>query len=140
MRRFINVIRSILGVSETRPLDDDLWSLEGNRIRVKLSQLSELCPKGGGVYLRGRGLRHPILIVRTEGEQYLAFTNRCPHSFVVNRKLDPVPDQNILRCCGVSHSTFDFEGNRLSGPARDALTCHRTEFSEDHLMIYLNRI
>jgi Rieske Fe-S protein len=128
-----DVIKSILGICETKPLSDDLWSLEGNKARVRLSQMPELCPKGGAVYLKGQGLRIPILLVRTEDDQYLAFANRCTH--MGHRKLDPTPGQPILRCCSVSHSTFDYEGKRIDGPAKEPLTRYAVELSNVDLII-----
>ena len=74
------------------------------------------------MYLEGKGLEQPVLIVRTEDDRYLAFSNRCTHG---GRKLDPVPGEPVLRCCSIGHSTFDLEGNLLSGPAKEPL--HRYE-------------
>ena len=72
-------IKAILGICQTKPLSSDLWSLEGDKVRVKLSQMPEPLPKGGAVYLTGQGLSMPILILRTEDDKYLAFANRCTH-------------------------------------------------------------
>jgi cytochrome b6-f complex iron-sulfur subunit len=127
-------IKAILGICQTKPLSSDLWSLEEDKVRVKLSQMPEPLPKGGAVYLAGQGLSMPILILRTEDDQYLAFANRCTHA---KRKLDPVPGESRLRCCSVFHSTFDLEGNRLSGPAKEPLTCHAVEQSDGDLIVTL---
>jgi len=136
MQRLVDFIKSVWGICETKPLDQELWSVEQNNIvRVKLSQRPELCQKGGGVYLKGQRLPKPLLLIRTEDDQYLAFANRCTH--IGHRKLDPVPGQHILRCCSVSHSTFDYEGKRLSGPAKDPLTRYEVELSQGDLLIKL---
>ena len=135
MRRIINFFKSVLGICETKPLSPDLWSLEEDKVRLKLSQMSELCPKGEGTYLNGQGLSKPVLVIRTEDDEYLAFTNRCTH--FAHRKLDPVPGQGIIRCCSMSHSTFDYEGKNLSGPAKDPLTVHEVELSDGDLLIKL---
>jgi len=127
-------IKAILGICQTKPLSSDLWSLEEGKVRVKLSQMPEPLPKGGAVYLAGQGLSMPILILRTEGDRYLAFANRCTHA---KRKLDPVPGESKLRCCSVFHSTFDLDGNRLSGPAKEPLTCHAVEQSDGDLIVTL---
>ena len=39
-------IKSILGICQTKPLNRDLWSLEGNKAQVKLSQIPTPLPKG----------------------------------------------------------------------------------------------
>ncbi len=128
-------IKSLLGICQTKPLSDDLWSLEGDKVRVKLSQMPEPLPKGGAVYLKGQGLQTPVLVLRAEDDQYLAFANRCTH--YAGRKLDPVPGKPVLRCCSVGHSTFDYEGNRLSGWAKEPLTCYAVEQSDGDLIITL---
>ena len=127
-------IKALLGICQTKPLSGDLWSLEGDKVRVKLSQMPEPLQKRGAVYLTGQGLSMPILIMRTEDDQHLAFANRCTHS---GRKLDPVSGESVLRCCSVGHSTFDYEGNRLSGWAKEPLTCHAVEKSDGDLIIPL---
>ena len=127
-------IKSIFGMCETKPLTHELWSLEGNKVRVKLSQMPELCQKGGAVYLKDQGLQKPILLLRTEDDQYLAFANRCTH---MGRKLDPVPGERVLRCCSVGHATFDYEGRKVSGPAKEPLTLYAAELSESDLIITL---
>jgi cytochrome b6-f complex iron-sulfur subunit len=127
-------IKAILGICQTKPLSSDLWSLEEDKVRVKLSQMPEPLPKGGAVYLAGQGLSMPILILRTEDDQYLAFANRCTHA---KRKLDPVPGESKLRCCSVFHSTFDLDGKRLTGPAKDSLTRYTAEKSNGDLIIAL---
>ena len=131
----MSFIKALLGVCQTKPLSSDLWSLEEDKVRVKLSQMPEPLQKGGAVYLKGQGLDKPILILRTEDDQYLAFANRCTH--LLGRKLDPVPGESVLRCCSIFHSTFDLEGNRFSGPARKPLTRYEVEKSDGDLIITL---
>jgi len=127
-------IKAILGICQTKPLSSDLWVLEEGKVRVKLSQMPEPLPKGGAVYLAGQGLSMPILILRTEDDQCLAFANRCTHA---KRKLDPVPGESKVRCCSVFHSTFDLDGKRLTGPAKDSLTCYAVEQSDGDLIVTL---
>ena len=131
---FIRFIKSLLGIRGTKPLSRDLWSLGGNKALVKLSEMPEPIPKGGAVYLQGQGLDKPVLLLRTEDGRYLAFANRCTHG---GRKLDPVPGQSVVRCCSEGHSTFDYEGTRLSGPAKEPLTCYAVEQSDGDLIITL---
>ena len=131
---FIRFIKSLRGIREAKPLIRDLWSLEGNEARVKLSEMAEPIPKGGAVYLQGQGLDKPVLLLRTEDDRYLAFANCCTHG---GRKLDPVPGQSVVRCCSGGHSTFDYEGTRLSGPAKEPLTCYAVEQSDGDLVITL---
>lgn len=133
MPGFVGIIKSIFGICDTSSLSPDLWSTEGNKVRVKVSQMPEPLQEGGAVYLKGQGLKNPVLLLRTQDDQYLAFANRCTH--FGHRKLDPVPGQRILRCCSVNHSTFDYEGKRLSGPAKNSLTRYSVELSDGELII-----
>lgn len=130
----MSLIKAMLGICETKPLSGDLWSLEGNKVRVKLSQIPEPLQKGGAVYLKGGGLPKPILLLRTEDDRYLAFADRCTH---FGRKLDPVPGEPVIRCCSVFHSTYDLEGKNISGAARRPLTRYAVEQSDGDLVITL---
>ncbi len=134
MAGLAGIIKSILGICETKPLSPDLWSLEDGKVRVKVGQISELAEKGGAVYLAGQNLSKPILIVRTEGEQYLAFADRCTH---FGRKLDPVPGEPLLCCCSLNHSTYDYEGKTVGGPAKKPLTGYSVDLVDGDLMITL---
>ena len=131
----MSVFKAILGICETKPLSTNLWSLEGNKVKVKLSQMPEPLPKGGAVYLKGGGLPKPVLLLRTEDDRHLAFEDRCTH--FGHRKLDLVPDEAKLRCCSINHSIYDLEGNRLSGPAKNPLKCYTIEQSNGDLLITL---
>jgi len=75
----MSIFKAVLGICDTKPLGGDLWSLEGNKARVKLSQMPEPLVKGGAVYLKGGGLSKPVLLLRTEDDRYLAFEDRCTH-------------------------------------------------------------
>ena len=130
----ISYIKSRYGICETKPLSRKFWCLEGNKARVKLSRMPKPIPKGGGVYLQGEGLDKPVLLLRTEDDRYLAFANCCTHG---GRKLDPVPGQSVVRCCSEGHSTFDYEGTRLGGPAKEPLTRYAVEESDSDLIIGL---
>ncbi|MBA7487265.1 MAG: Rieske 2Fe-2S domain-containing protein [Dehalococcoidia bacterium] len=130
----MSIFKAVLGICETKPLSGDLWSLEGNKVQVKLSHMPEPLPKGGAVYLRGGGLPKPVLILRTEDDRYLAFEDRCTH---FGRKLDPVPGEAKLRCCSLFHSTYDLEGKNISGAAKRPLTSYAVEQSDGDLIITL---
>ena len=113
--------KSLSGVCKTAELDPSKWSRKGNEIRVQKDKVSELEGSLGAVYLKGKGLDVPVLILRSEDGQYRAFSNKCTH---MGRKLDPVRGKEILRCCSVSHSTYDYQGNVIGGPAKGPLTVY----------------
>jgi nitrite reductase/ring-hydroxylating ferredoxin subunit len=126
-------IKAILGRCETQPLAGDLWSIENRTVKVKLGQVPELTRTGGAVFLEGQELEAPILLVRN-GDNYLAFSNKCTHG---GRKLDPVPEKSMLRCCSLSHSTYDYEGKKISGPAKGPITRYSAEVAGGELIVRL---
>jgi len=130
----LGFFKALLGICETKPLDPALWNLEGEVANLHIIDKADELPKGGATYLNGRGLKKPVLIIRTHDDRYLAFTNRCSHA---NRKLDHLPDEHMLRCCSVNHSTFDYDGKRLSGPAKDPLTSHPVSVEGSDLVVRL---
>jgi len=131
----IGFFKALLGICETKPLDAALWTLDGGQLRLQVAGRDEVMPKGGGVYVQGRGLERPLLVIRTEDDNYLAFTNRCPH--IGHRKVDHVPDRRILRCCSLGHSTFDYDGRRLGGPAKESLLRHPVTADGGDLVVNL---
>ncbi len=130
----MSVFKAMLGICETKPLSPDRWSLEGNKVKVKLSQMPEPLPKGGAVYLKGGGLSKPVLLLRNEDDRYLAYEDRCTH---FGRKLDPLPGEAKLRCCSLFHSTYDLDGKNISGAAKSPLKCYTVEQSNGDLEITL---
>jgi len=131
----MSIFKAILGICETKPLSGSLWSLEENKVKVKLGQMPEPLQKGGAVYLKGGGLSKPVLLLKTEDDRYLAFEDRCTH--FGHRKVDLVPGEAKLRCCSINHSTYDLEGKNISGPAKAPLTCYVVEQSDGDLIITL---
>lgn len=128
----MSIFKAVLGICETKPLGGELWSLEGNKVKVKLSQMSEPLQKGGAVYLKGGGLTTPVFLLRTEDDRYLAYEDRCTH---FGRKLDPVPGEAKLRCCSLFHSTYDLDGKNISGAAKTPLTNYVVEQNDGDLVI-----
>ena len=59
------LVKAVMGICETQPLDPELWQLEGDKLRVKISQLPELCQRGSAIYMKGPGLKWPVLLLRT---------------------------------------------------------------------------
>jgi cytochrome b6-f complex iron-sulfur subunit len=115
MSFLIDFLKSLAGICRTKPLTPDKWDVQGSQITIDVKDIPELAIAGGAVLLQGKGLRAPLLVVRRPDDGYVCVENRCTH---MGRKLDPEPDSQTLRCCSVSHSTFDYQGNKLAGPAK----------------------
>ena len=129
---FLGFFKALFGICATKALADDLWSIDEDAAKVKVGDVAELAENGGAVYLQGKGLAKPILVLKSENDEYLAFTNNCTH---LGRKIDPVAGEAKLRCCSINHSMFDYDGNIISGPAKDPLTKHEVTLGEDGVLI-----
>ena len=127
-------LKAIFGVCETLPLDAELWRVEGKRVAVRLAEATALAPVGGAVRVEGKGLASSVLVVHADTDEYLAIENRCTHG---GGKLDPVEGSRELRCCSTGHSRFDYQGNKLSGPAKGPLTLYRAETRGEELIVTL---
>lgn len=123
-----------------RPLTDlpqleGAWIKEGDTLMLDLTKLPELESLGGAVRIEGQVLPDPILVVLGEDGSYYAFKNVCTHA---GRKIDPLAGTLTLECCSASKSTYDYQGNVLSGPAEGPLTSFSLDNQADKLIIDLN--
>jgi nitrite reductase/ring-hydroxylating ferredoxin subunit len=123
--------RAVMGLCETQPLDPELWQVEGDKLRVKISQLPELCQRGSAIYMMGPGLKQPVLLLRTPDDQYHAFENRSHRG----KKLDPGVKEGTLRCCGVGHTVYDLEGHPVNKPGKKPLAKYPVEHINGDLLI-----
>jgi cytochrome b6-f complex iron-sulfur subunit len=135
MALLMGFFKAVLGICETPPLDAGLWRAHGNQVTIRLGEAAALAPVGGAARLQGKGLVSPVLIVHAGGGEYLAFENRCTHG---GRRLDPVEGERELRCCSIGHARFDYEGNKLSGPAQGPLKKYSMEKRGEELVVTLD--
>ncbi|KMY68285.1 hypothetical protein AAU61_00830 [Desulfocarbo indianensis] len=134
MGALADFFRALAGICQTRPLDQAFWRVEGDKIIVLLAAAGQLAQRGGAARLEGQGLPAPVLVLRGQDGGYRAFVNRCTH---MGRRLDPAAGGASLRCCSLSHSTFDLEGERLAGPAKGGLTKLKVEHLRGELLVTL---
>ena len=126
----------IFGICSTpAPADGQCWSFADGKVEVDLGRATELSAPGGAVRLEGRPLPRRVLIVRAEDGSYHAFPNRCTHAG--HRRLDHLPGEGRVKCCSVGQSTFDYQGQRLSGSASDPIKPFRVEEADGKLTIWL---
>lgn len=135
MGMIADFFKSVFGICQTNELSPDLWRFEGNSAIFPVSRVPELQTSGGAIYLKGKGLKYPVLIVRTKDNEFIGFENRCTH--MGHRKVDPMSGESVLRCCSVNHSTYDFHGKRLSGPAKGDLKTYEVELANDEIVVKL---
>lgn len=125
----------VLGIPDTQlPIIEGAWSYADGVLSLDLSKLPELDDLGGAVRIEGAVLPEPILVVLGEDGHFYAFQNACTHA---GRMIDPVAGTMTLECCSVSKSTFDYQGNVLSGPAAGPLTSYPLAQQGEQLLINL---
>ncbi len=123
----------ILGICKTKPpLHADCWSFKEGKVRIDLSKTPELAVSGGAIRLEGKALPVRVLVLASGNDCFRAFKNKCTH---MGRRLDPLPDGPAIRCCSVSKSTFDENGQYISGPVQKPLTPFEVTVKPDHLEI-----
>ena len=117
---------TILGVCKTPPPKDAAcWKFSGHMVEIDLRRAPELAQPGGALRLEGKVLPQRILVVRSADGKLRAFHNRCP--YMKNRRLDPIPGTNNLRCCSLYRSKFDEYGKVIKGPAHTPVATYAVE-------------
>ena len=131
----MNFFTAILGICETKPLPGGAWDLKDTQVSVDLKAAVPLSCKGGAVYLKGKGLSKPVLVVRGDDNKLYAYEDSCTHG---HRKIDPIAGEGKLRCCSVNHSTFDYNGKPLSGPAKHDIRRYEAKEAGGKLVIKIS--
>jgi nitrite reductase/ring-hydroxylating ferredoxin subunit len=129
-----SIWQRILGISATdKPRDKDGWDFESGQLTINLTRIPELTRAGTAVRFEGKNLPSRVLVVFDENKQYQAFQNRCTH--LGHRRLDYVPGTQTVQCCSVNKSTYDFDGERIHGPAPRSIQAYPVEVEADELRI-----
>lgn len=134
MSRILDLLKAFAGICKTQPLDQGFWQVRGSEVTIDVRNIPELQKADGAVFLKGQTLSVPILVVRRQDDSYLCVENRCTH---MGRKLDPEPGGKLLRCCSVSHATYDDQGNKLTGPAKGPVKVYPSREIDGKLVIDL---
>lgn len=132
----MSFFKALLGICETKPLDDAAWRTDNGTAVVELKSATALAENGGAAYLKGKGLARPVLVIRGDDGKLYAYQDRCTHG---GRKIDPLPGEGKLRCCSVNHSTFDYDGKPLSGPAKHNIERYDAEERDGQLIIKIRQ-
>jgi len=131
----MGLFKRIFGICETKaPSDGKCWKVAEGKVEIELARVPELQSKEGAIRLEGGGLPERVLVVHGTDGRFYAFRNNCTH---FGRRIDPLPGQPQVRCCSLSKSTFDYRGERVSGPARRTLTTYKVEVENGVLIISL---
>ncbi|MCP5110079.1 MAG: Rieske 2Fe-2S domain-containing protein [bacterium] len=130
----MSLFTRLFGIPKTKPpVEDSAWRYANGVVHLDLSKTPELNSDGGAVRLEGEFLPMRVLVLRGADGQFHAYRNHCTHG---GRRLDPVECEDLVQCCSLGKSTFDYDGNALHGPGKHPLTPLPVEL-EGHILTVL---
>jgi nitrite reductase/ring-hydroxylating ferredoxin subunit len=130
----MGIFKRLFGICETKlPANSGCWTYADGKLEVSLDKAPELSQKGGAVRLEGPSLPKRVLVVHGQDGAFHAFPNRCTH--LGHRRIDPVPEEDKIRCCSVGKSTFEYSGKLVSGSAKESLEPLAVESEGSKLII-----
>ncbi len=128
-----NIFQRLFGVCATRPpLDASCWHVQDGHLVINLEKAAELNEMGGSIRLNGETLREKLLVFKGDDGKFHAVKNQCGHG---GRRVDYAPGENVIKCCSVGCSTYDYEGKVLSGPATKGLTIYPVQVEDTEIII-----
>ena len=123
----------LFGICQTAPpTEEGCWRFVNGKIEIQLDRTPELKEMGGAIRLEGNGSPERVLVIHGMDGQFHAYKNRCTHA---GRRIDPYSQDKLLRCCSISKSTFDYDGNVISGAAKKPLTPFHVAQENGKLMV-----
>ena len=110
------------------------WSYEGEQLVLDLSAAPELSEPDSALRIEDETLPDRVLVVHCLDGVYRAYSNHCACG---GFRIDPVPGEEKIRCCTLMQSTYDYEGNFLTGSAKKPITLYDTTVKGTRLIIHL---
>lgn len=131
----MGVFQRIFGISVTsKPGDEGCFTVRDGTVQVDLARATELSTPGAALRLESTELPERLMVLHGLDGTYRAYTNRCACS---GWRVDPVPGEHKVRCCTMARSTYSYEGEKLSGPAKGDLITHPVQVAGGTLTITL---
>ncbi|WP_119072248.1 ubiquinol-cytochrome c reductase iron-sulfur subunit [Aggregatilinea lenta] len=128
-----DLLDRLQGVTDTEVLARDAWDYADGTLTIDLERVPDLAALNTALRLEDDAMPEPLLIVHGADDDYYVFVNLCSHN---QRKVDPV--EGMLKCVCPSHSTFDYAGTVLSGPAKTGLTTYAVTQAGESLVVTLS--
>lgn len=127
----------LFGISASKPpRDAGCWSVTDHKLVIDLDRAVELSEPGVGIRLEGDNLGKRVLVFKTGEGKYYAFYNACGHA---GRRLDPVPGTDTVQCCSVGKSTYNLNGEVLSGSSTKSVEPLEVEETDGKLIVHLSK-
>ena len=130
-----NVFQRLMGIPATsKPSDDQCWSFSDGKIEIDLKRAPELKDVGGAIRLEKKQLPERLIVFHGTNGKYYAFKNKCKH---MGRRMDIIPGSDKLQCCSIGKTTYNKDGNPLSGfgSGKGKLCSYNVEVTLDKLII-----
>lgn len=115
-------------------LDAPAWSYADGTLTIDLARSPELGRPYGAVRVEADELPARVLVFQGGDGFFYAFRNQCAHG---GHRLDPVPGSVTVQCCSLGHSTFDYQGQRIEGPAPRCVHTYPVSVEDGTLVIDL---
>ncbi len=129
--------KRLFGICATQlPANDACWSIDGDTLTIELDKAPELSSPGGAIRLEDKSGKLPtrVLVVHGNDGAYHAFENKCTHA---GRRLDPLAGEEVIQCCSIGKTVFDYNGGLQSGSGKTDLKTFPVEPEEGTLTISL---
>ncbi|MFC1558474.1 Rieske (2Fe-2S) protein [candidate division KSB1 bacterium] len=132
----MGIFKRIFGICETKPpKDSGCWKVSDNAVEIELERAPELSEKNGAIRIEGDGLFERILVLCDNDEEFHAFINKCTHA---KRRIDPVGGESVIRCCSVGKATYNYNGEVISGSAKEPLKVLQIKKEDNRIIVSLD--
>lgn len=111
------------------------WRFAGGVLTVDLSRNRELSEPDTALRFESGGLPDRVLVVHGTDGTYHAYSNNCACG---GFRVDPVPGEQMIRCCTLMQSTYDYDGKFLKGTAKKDLTVYEVSVKADELEVQVS--
>ena len=120
------------GVGKTPTAVPGSFSVREGRLVVDLEKELRLGQPGGAVKILHPDLPDGLIIARVATDRFEVVSLLCTHRGV---EVDYDHERGRFQCASIGSSTFAFDGQRLSGPARRPLSEYHGKLDGERLII-----
>ncbi len=128
-------IKRLFGISVTpSPADSSCWEVKDGQILLDLTKAPQLKNPGGAIRLENKGLDKRVLVFCDEQGQLHAMHNKCA---CAGWRLDPHVSSSTVQCCTLGMSTYSYDGQVISGSAKEPVQVFEVEREDNTVVINL---
>jgi len=128
----LNGCATFTKIGNTPDIAPESFTLADNTLTIDLSTEPVLSKVGGAVKIRHTALPDGMIIAHVEDNRFEVASLLCTHRGV---EVEYDHAQNNFECASLGSSTFSFDGNRISGPAKKPLIEYEAVTTNSTLII-----